>query len=254
MKNCSRDALQEEAPHDSRRLQAAAATATNCSVSQAAASSNATCTSWRHSAIAGVKIALLLCLLLAILPQILILYLLSLLFPPKLFAKVIHSLFESIYTDHEKCIDSDTGMTEIENSLNCELNRLVSDKKKHFDFLFCLPYILKGNQDIIDDDVTKHFSSSQIEKWNILTRNYNLSLSMSCKVKVKYMICFIVRYVIMLPVRVVYVCSALYWLFLTALITVMLPSGQFRTQFYEITFSLGVNLALCSFSYVEFHN
>ncbi|KAI0979855.1 hypothetical protein GJ496_002374 [Pomphorhynchus laevis] len=92
--------------------------------------------------------------------------------------------------------------------------------------------ILTNNvlENIVEDDITKRFESEEVLVWNLLTRNgRNIRLS-SNKLKVAWILGFLIRYLLLLPCRLVYLLS--FMIFLCAVLIlqcIVLPiilSGQ----------------------------
>lgn len=64
-------------------------------------------------------------------------------------------------------------------------------------FYFCQ----RGAESIVDDEVTKCFSSQELESWNLLTRsNYNFP-NISLRLAVLWSLGLLIRYGILLPLR-----------------------------------------------------
>lgn len=69
----------------------------------------------------------------------------------------------------------------------------------------CLDYIKTGVEAIIEDDVTSRFEAEELKSWNLLTRTNRHYEFISWKITVIWILGFIVRYFILMPLRV-FVC------------------------------------------------
>lgn len=88
----------------------------------------------------------------------------------------------------------------IEESKNNEVNL-----KKALDFKIedCLEYIKSGMEAVIEDDVTSRFEAEELKNWNLLTRTNRGYEFISWKLTVIWFIGFLIRYLILMPLRVI---------------------------------------------------
>ncbi|XP_033233800.1 glycerol-3-phosphate acyltransferase 3 isoform X4 [Drosophila pseudoobscura] len=80
----------------------------------------------------------------------------------------------------------------------------ASSKKEEitFDFEKCLDYLKSGVESIIEDDVTSRFEAEELKSWNMLTRTNRHHEFISWKITLIWMVGFFVRYVFLMPLRV----------------------------------------------------
>uniref|UniRef100_A0A8B9RK62 Glycerol-3-phosphate acyltransferase 4 n=1 Tax=Astyanax mexicanus TaxID=7994 RepID=A0A8B9RK62_ASTMX len=96
-------------------------------------------------------------------------------------------------------------------------------------FHFCR----RGVESIVDDEVTKRFTAEELESWNLLTRsNYNFN-HISTRLTVLWGLGVLIRYGILLPLRVTLAFTGVGLLvFLTSLIG-LLPNGGMKSFLSE---------------------
>ncbi|XP_034654114.1 glycerol-3-phosphate acyltransferase 3-like isoform X3 [Drosophila subobscura] len=80
----------------------------------------------------------------------------------------------------------------------------ASSKKEEivFDFEKCLDYLKSGVESIIEDDVTSRFEAEELKSWNMLTRTNRHHEFISWKITLIWMVGFFIRYVFLMPLRV----------------------------------------------------
>ncbi|XP_039228518.1 glycerol-3-phosphate acyltransferase 3-like isoform X3 [Drosophila yakuba] len=72
----------------------------------------------------------------------------------------------------------------------------------NFDFEKCLDYVKSGVEAIIEDDVTSRFEAEELKSWNMLTRTNRHYEFISWKITSIWVFGFFIRYVILMPLRV----------------------------------------------------
>ena len=79
------------------------------------------------------------------------------------------------------------------------------EKEKTFDFKIedCLEYIKSGMEAVIEDDVTSRFEAEELKSWNLLTRTNRGYEFISWKLTVIWFTGFLIRYLILMPLRVI---------------------------------------------------
>ncbi|XP_041666514.1 glycerol-3-phosphate acyltransferase 4 isoform X1 [Cheilinus undulatus] len=91
-------------------------------------------------------------------------------------------------------------------------------------FYFCR----RGMESIVDDEVTKRFSAQELESWNLLTRsNYNFR-HISMRLTVVWGLGVIVRYGVLLPLRVTLAVTGISLLLVLTTLVAFLPSRELR--------------------------
>ncbi|XP_020818078.1 glycerol-3-phosphate acyltransferase 3 isoform X2 [Drosophila serrata] len=94
------------------------------------------------------------------------------------------------------------------------LEKPVSSKKDeiNFDFEKCLDYVKSGVEAIIEDDVTSRFEAEELKSWNMLTRTNRHHEFISWKITLIWMVGFFIRYVFLMPLRVLVCFVGVVWL------------------------------------------
>uniref|UniRef100_A0A182SA24 Uncharacterized protein n=1 Tax=Anopheles maculatus TaxID=74869 RepID=A0A182SA24_9DIPT len=66
----------------------------------------------------------------------------------------------------------------------------------------CLDYVKSGMEAIIEDQVTSRFLAEELKNWNLLTRTNRQYEFISWRLTVIWMIGFLIRYFVLMPMRV----------------------------------------------------
>lgn len=77
------------------------------------------------------------------------------------------------------------------------------DKQLDFKIEDCLEYLKSGVEAIIEDDVTSRFEAEELKNWNLLTRTNRKYEFISWKLTVIWVIGFLIRYLLLMPLRVI---------------------------------------------------
>ncbi|XP_068144908.1 glycerol-3-phosphate acyltransferase 3 isoform X2 [Drosophila tropicalis] len=107
-------------------------------------------------------------------------------------------------------------------------DKQVSSKKEeiNFDFEKCLDYVKSGIEAIIEDDVTSRFEAEELKSWNMLTRTNRHYEFISWKITLIWVVGFIVRYTILMPLRVLVCFIGVVWLTLCTAAVGYLKDGE----------------------------
>lgn len=113
----------------------------------------------------------------------------------------------------------------------------------------------KGITAIIDDQVTKRFNTEELRSWNLLTRtnirNYQF---MSVFLGFSWLLGFIVRYIILLPLRIMFTFSGIVWLTFSMALVGCLPEPV-RSRCYWHVSLMSFRMLSCGITAtLEFHN
>ncbi|KAL7023490.1 hypothetical protein ACKWTF_012636 [Chironomus riparius] len=115
----------------------------------------------------------------------------------------------------------------------------ISDKdNKLNDFKLddCLEYVKSGMEAIIEDDVTSRFQAEELKNWNLLTRTNRGYEFISWRLTVLWVIGFLIRYLFLMPLRVIICFIGVYWLtFCTAVVGWSLPQGDLKRRIVKLT-------------------
>ncbi|XP_045923335.1 glycerol-3-phosphate acyltransferase 4-like isoform X2 [Micropterus dolomieu] len=114
------------------------------------------------------------------------------------------------------------GIQELRGSASCL--RLEPEFEMADIFYFCR----RGVESIVDDEVTKRFSAQELESWNLLTRsNYNFR-HISLRLTVLWGLGVLIRYCILLPLRVTLAVTGIGLLIVLTTVVGFLPNRKLR--------------------------
>lgn len=116
-------------------------------------------------------------------------------------------------------------------------------------------FVSRGISSIIEDQVTKRFTPEQLKTWNLLTRtnakNYQF---MSRSLGLYWLFGFIVRYAILMPLRIMFTLTGAIWLISTMTLVGFLPKS-FRDKPYRLMSLMSFRMLSCGItSRLKFHN
>ncbi|KAL7647953.1 UNVERIFIED_CONTAM: hypothetical protein RMT77_001569 [Armadillidium vulgare] len=103
-----------------------------------------------------------------------------------------------------------------------------SDRRNyHFEDIF--PYVTDGISTIIHDDVIPQFISEELPYWNLLSRNNDRAYEfVSIRLTVFWLIGFIIRYCLLLPLRLIILFVGMMLFFFCSVIIGPFPNGLFK--------------------------
>eukprot|EP00117_Sycon_ciliatum_P032334 scpid84521/ scgid25094/ Glycerol-3-phosphate acyltransferase 4; 1-acylglycerol-3-phosphate O-acyltransferase 6; Acyl-CoA:glycerol-3-phosphate acyltransferase 4; Lysophosphatidic acid acyltransferase zeta len=106
-------------------------------------------------------------------------------------------------------------------------NRSFNSFRRQFHLVDVCEFASNAVESIIDDEVTKGFSAEQVANWNLLwrTKGYHfISWRLTCV----YLLGVVVRYFILLPMRLICISASLTWLVLVMFVFSVLPQFRYR--------------------------
>ncbi|MED6286954.1 Glycerol-3-phosphate acyltransferase 4 [Characodon lateralis] len=107
------------------------------------------------------------------------------------------------------------------------------DSVSEFEMSDIFYFARRGVESIMDDEVTKRFSAEELESWNLLTRSNNNFHYISLRLTVLWGLGLVIRYGILLPLRVTLAFTGVGLLvFLTSVIG-RLPNGRMKNLLSE---------------------
>ncbi|XP_052838761.1 glycerol-3-phosphate acyltransferase 3-like isoform X5 [Drosophila gunungcola] len=133
----------------------------------------------------------------------------------------------------------------------------VSSKKDeiNFDFEKCLDYVKSGVEAIIEDDVTSRFEAEELKSWNMLTRTNRHYEFISWKITSIWVFGFFIRYVILMPLRVLVCFVGVLFAVFSNSIVACLPFRFVRLSLASLSFKITFRLISTSMSsFIKFHN
>lgn len=128
-------------------------------------------------------------------------------------------------------------------------------RKHEFQLYDPCKLVVRGIAAIIDDDVIKRFTPEQLESWNLLTRtnakNYQF---MSRSMGLFWLVGLLMRYLILLPLRIMFTLTGLVWLISTMSLIGILPKS-WRHPPYRLMSLMSFRMLACGLtSRLAFHN
>lgn len=114
-----------------------------------------------------------------------------------------------------------------------ETTEQLDNNDRGFDFQLqsSFDYVRAGVEAIIEDEVTSRFEAEELKNWNLLTRTNRFYEFINWKLSTMWVVGFLVRYSILLPLRVT-ICFVGVWYLIawTAIIGLCLPAGEFKRR------------------------
>ncbi|XP_041956265.1 glycerol-3-phosphate acyltransferase 4-like [Alosa sapidissima] len=127
---------------------------------------------------------------------------------------------------------SATASSSSSSSSSCSSASAVASSAE-FDMSDIFSFCRRGVESIVDDEVTKRFSAEELETWNLLTRsNYNFQ-HISTRLTVLWGIGVVIRYGVLLPLRVTLAITGVGLLVVITSIIGLLPSGRAKSFLSE---------------------
>ncbi|KAI5615226.1 glycerol-3-phosphate acyltransferase 3-like [Silurus asotus] len=126
-----------------------------------------------------------------------------------------------------------------DSSLEKEIGELRGNRPRSavggaFAFSDVFYFSRKGIESIVEDEVTQRFSSEELVSWNLLTRTNNNFHYVSLRLSVLWGVGVIVRYGILLPLRIMLACIGLSWLVIGTTVVGFLPNSRLKDWLSEL--------------------
>uniref|UniRef100_A0A2M4BK12 Putative phosphate acyltransferase n=1 Tax=Anopheles marajoara TaxID=58244 RepID=A0A2M4BK12_9DIPT len=119
----------------------------------------------------------------------------------------------------------------------------------------CLDYVKSGMEAIIEDEVTSRFLAEELKNWNLLTRTNRHYEFISWRLTVIWMIGFLIRYFVLMPMRVLICFIGVIWLTLCTAVVGCIPEGAIkRTMVRTVLIQCFGFLSSALSSVVNYHN
>lgn len=108
----------------------------------------------------------------------------------------------------------------------------IDDDGRGLDFQLasCFDYIKAGVEAIIEDEVTSRFEAEELKNWNLLTRTNRMYEFISWKLSTIWVVGFLIRYSILLPLRVTICFVGVWYIIAWTAIIGFLPSSEFKRK------------------------
>uniref|UniRef100_A0A182PE31 Phospholipid/glycerol acyltransferase domain-containing protein n=1 Tax=Anopheles epiroticus TaxID=199890 RepID=A0A182PE31_9DIPT len=118
----------------------------------------------------------------------------------------------------------------------------------------CLDYVKSGMEAIIEDQVTSRFLAEELKNWNLLTRTNRHYEFISWRLTVIWMIGFLIRYFILMPMRVLICFIGVVYCVIGFAFVGILPTFRLRRAMNDIVFKHTFRMITRSISgVVRFH-
>ena len=156
--------------------------------------------------------------------------------------------------------DGETPMEEISHPIftpnNPKALGMVDNIKENFHLDQVLDYITAGMAAITDDSLTKYFEPEELPQWNLLSRTNNRAYEfVSFRLTLCWMVGFLVRYLILFPLRLIILVIGFVNLFMCMSFVGLLPNSAFKRWLNEKLMVFGFDFIAGSLSLVAtFHN
>lgn len=106
--------------------------------------------------------------------------------------------------------------------------RTLSDLKRDFQLGDIIDFVHQGMNTIIDDEVTKRFTTEELTVWNLLSRTNQQYEYVSFRVTFLWILGFILRYCILFPFRLILFILACFYTFVSTALIGMIKNQRIR--------------------------
>ncbi|XP_066509237.1 glycerol-3-phosphate acyltransferase 3-like [Hoplias malabaricus] len=121
-----------------------------------------------------------------------------------------------------------------DSSLEKEIAERRKSRRGDFALSDVFFFSRKGIESIVEDEVTQRFTSEELVSWNLLTRTNNNFQYISLRLSVLWGIGVIVRYGILLPLRIMLASIGLTWLVIGTTVVGFLPNSWLKDWLSEL--------------------
>jgi len=131
----------------------------------------------------------------------------------------------------------------------------IVDNKREFHLNDSFPWIKNGIDAIIDDEVTKRFCAEELQAWNLMTRTTQGFEFINWKLTTIWLVGFVFRYAVLLPMRVTITFIGVVWLVVcTAAVGCLPKSSLKRSVNAAVTMMCFRILGRALSAVINFHN
>lgn len=124
----------------------------------------------------------------------------------------------------------DTSTHNLNKTSDIENSDTESDQTFDFHLSNCLEYIKAGVEAIIEDEVTSRFEAEELKNWNLLTRTNRYYEFISWRLSVIWFIGFFIRYIVLMPCRVIICFVGVIWLTICTAAIGCIPDGETKRR------------------------
>ncbi|XP_052755227.1 glycerol-3-phosphate acyltransferase 3 isoform X2 [Galleria mellonella] len=124
-----------------------------------------------------------------------------------------------------------------------------------FHLSHCLDLVKAGVESIIEDQVTSVFEAEELRSWNLLTRTNKQYEFLTWRLTIIWAMGFLVRYMFLLPLRVLIFVIGVVTMVVSTLIVSMLPACKIRLFLGALAYKMSFRILFRALScYVRFHD
>lgn len=141
------------------------------------------------------------------------------------------------------------------NDLGGNGEQSIHNPKHEFHLMDASKFVVRGISAIIDDEVTKRFTTEELKSWNLLTRNTGKNYQfMSRALGLYWLFGVLIRYIILLPMRIMFTVVGFLWLVCTMTLIRLIPA-RWRDKPYRLFSLMSMRMLACGItSRLKFHN
>ncbi|CAF0782605.1 unnamed protein product [Adineta steineri] len=152
--------------------------------------------------------------------------------------------------------ESKTEQSITSEEENQRISRASSQTDIQFKLSDIIDYTRQGLEAIVDDEVTKRFTSAnEMAVWNLLTRTQQQHGSFSIRVTVLWFIGFLIRYFILFPIRICLFFLAIFWVLGSIIFLRYVPKQEMKLRFgFYINIVLHRILSRVFSAIITYHN
>ncbi|XP_076053323.1 glycerol-3-phosphate acyltransferase 4-like [Oratosquilla oratoria] len=109
-------------------------------------------------------------------------------------------------------------------------SKAIIEEEDGFSLNKILGCIKEGMEAVIDDSVTKHFVSEELPYWNLLSRTNKQYEFVSFRLSMYWILGFLVRYLLLLPIRFIVLSIGLLLFFISMSLVGLFPEGETKRK------------------------
>ncbi|PZC73497.1 hypothetical protein B5X24_HaOG209477 [Helicoverpa armigera] len=119
----------------------------------------------------------------------------------------------------------------------------------------CLDLVKAGMESIIEDQVTSVFEAEELRSWNLLTRTNRQYEFLTWRLTIIWAMGFVVRYMFLLPLRIMIFVIGVLVMVLSTWIVSMIPFARLRNKLGRISYKTSIRVLIRGLSvHARFHN
>ncbi|XP_050559593.1 glycerol-3-phosphate acyltransferase 4 isoform X5 [Spodoptera frugiperda] len=129
------------------------------------------------------------------------------------------------------------------------------ESNMEFDLSNCLDLVKAGMESIIEDQVTSVFEAEELRSWNLLTRTNRQYEFLTWRLTIIWAMGFVVRYMFLLPLRIMIFVIGVWWLIACTACIGTLPDGKTKQRInYAVSVMCFNFLSRCISAVITYHD